>query len=140
MTSSFRSAARAPQLYCSKFFSFPVRTIFEPYPEGVVAIAITPNAKYLATVSAGDPQVLAIWDWTTGDDLPIHTAQLDSSYGQQVSLSICRILPSLRTTAIAAKVKILRCKGFFGYHFLYSQSDLIRILEKMKKCSSNAIG
>ncbi|XP_064647461.1 cilia- and flagella-associated protein 251-like [Lineus longissimus] len=62
---------------------FPVRTIFEPHKEGTAAIAITPNAKYLATLSAGATQVLAIWDWTTGDDNPVCTAQLKPSYGVQ---------------------------------------------------------
>ncbi len=36
----------------------PVRTIFDAHPEGgCVAIAMTPDAKYLATLSTGDVQV-----------------------------------------------------------------------------------
>lgn len=40
----------------------PVRTIFESHPEdGVSAIAISQNAKYLATISAGTVQVKKIF-------------------------------------------------------------------------------
>ena len=60
-----------------------MRTIFDPHKDGTVAIAITPNAKYLATLSAGETQTLAIWDWTTGDDHPVCTAKLKPSYGVQ---------------------------------------------------------
>lgn len=37
--------------------STPVRTLFEPHPEGVVALGMTPDAKYLATISAERTQV-----------------------------------------------------------------------------------
>ena len=39
-------------------FSIPVRTIFEPHDGGVVALAMTEDAKYLAMLSAGQPQVI----------------------------------------------------------------------------------
>ena len=38
-------------------FSIPVRTIFDPHPEGCVAICMTMDAKYLATLSNSAPQV-----------------------------------------------------------------------------------
>ena len=38
-------------------FSIPVRTIFDPHPEGCVAICMTMDAKYLAALSNSAPQV-----------------------------------------------------------------------------------
>lgn len=64
-------------------FSFPVQTIFDAGDQGVVAMALTPDARYLATVSAGTPQVLCIWDWTTEGDHALCSATLDPSYGVQ---------------------------------------------------------
>jgi len=42
----------------SCLFSFPTQTIFDAGDEGVVAMALTPDARYLATISAGTPQVV----------------------------------------------------------------------------------
>ena len=39
------------------YFRTPVRTIFEPYPEGIVSLAMTADAKYIATLSAAETQV-----------------------------------------------------------------------------------
>ncbi|CAH1800946.1 unnamed protein product [Owenia fusiformis] len=62
----------------------PVRTIFDPHPDGgVQAIAMTPNAKYIATISAAETQTVAIWDWTSEEDTPVCTAQLHTNYGVQ---------------------------------------------------------
>lgn len=57
----------------------PVRTFFNPSPHGVVAIDLSPDGRYLATLSAmpkedggftdaQEEQVLAIWDWTADDE------------------------------------------------------------------------
>ena len=48
-----------------------------------MAMALTPDARYLATISAGVPQVLCIWDWTTDGDTALCSATLDPSYGVQ---------------------------------------------------------
>ena len=71
--------------------STPVRTIFEPHKYGVVAIALSPDAKFLATLSAPNPaastpqpQTFAIWDWTTGSEEPLCSAVLPPEYGIQV--------------------------------------------------------
>lgn len=63
--------------------SFPVQTIFDAGEQGVVAMALTPDARYLATVSAGTPQVVCIWDWTVEGDFAMCSATLDPSYGIQ---------------------------------------------------------
>jgi hypothetical protein len=46
-------------------------------------VAITPDSKYIASLSAQDPQVLAIWEWTSDSETPLCTAQLDPAYGRQ---------------------------------------------------------
>ncbi|KAK7499056.1 hypothetical protein BaRGS_00009603 [Batillaria attramentaria] len=62
----------------------PIQTLFDPNPEGgVVAVALTPDARYLATLSAAPVQTLAIWDWTIDGDMPICSADLHPSYGVQ---------------------------------------------------------
>lgn len=62
----------------------PVRTIFDAHPDGGVAgMAMTPDAKYLATMSAAETQTLAIWDWTVESETPLCTAELKPSYGKQ---------------------------------------------------------
>lgn len=49
-------------------------------------MAITPDSKYIASLSAQDPQVLAIWEWTSDSETPICTAQLDPDYGRQANI------------------------------------------------------
>lgn len=61
----------------------PVRSIFEPHENGVVAIALTPDAKYLATLSASSPQTFSIWDWTTGSEAPLCSCVLPETCGVQ---------------------------------------------------------
>lgn len=73
-----------------------MRTIFEPHKYGVAAMALSPDAKYLATLSAPNPnptagsppqpQTFAIWDWTTGSEEPLCSAVLPPEYGVQVSI------------------------------------------------------
>ena len=55
------------------FTFIPVQTIFDPHPSadgsgddtGVAAIAMTNDAKYIASVSSSTPQSVSIWDWTS---------------------------------------------------------------------------
>ena len=48
----------------------PIKTLFNPHPFGVQAMAMTPDAMFLATLSAPDPedpnrsQQIALWEWT----------------------------------------------------------------------------
>ncbi|CAF0707326.1 unnamed protein product, partial [Brachionus calyciflorus] len=64
----------------------PVQTYFNTHLEGTISIAITPDSKYIASISAQYPQVLAIWEWTTDSDSPICTAELDPEYGPQTNI------------------------------------------------------
>ncbi|ESO91649.1 hypothetical protein LOTGIDRAFT_191347 [Lottia gigantea] len=64
----------------------PIQTLFDLSPDGdggVVAVALTPDARYLATLSSSRNQVLSIWDWTIDGESPICSAQLSPDYGVQ---------------------------------------------------------
>ncbi|XP_013416583.1 cilia- and flagella-associated protein 251 isoform X1 [Lingula anatina] len=62
----------------------PVQTLFDPHPEvGVAAIAMTPDAKYIATISAAEDQTLSIWDWTVDGEKPVCKTNLKAEYGHQ---------------------------------------------------------
>ncbi|KAJ1093171.1 hypothetical protein NDU88_006278 [Pleurodeles waltl] len=66
------------------FSGIPVRTIFDSHPEGgVVAIAMSSNTKYLATVGGGTVQRVAIWNWTSSEEKAVSTAELSTNYGRQ---------------------------------------------------------
>ena len=62
----------------------PVRTIIDPHPEdGTAAVAISRDNKFIASLSAGRPQVLAIWDWLDDDVTVIVAAKLDILHYEQ---------------------------------------------------------
>ncbi|NWU21708.1 CF251 protein, partial [Dyaphorophyia castanea] len=62
----------------------PVRTIFEGHPEdGVCAIAISQDAKYLVTVSAGTVQKVCVWRWTLPTEKPMCSTELKPEFGRQ---------------------------------------------------------
>ncbi|NWW18104.1 CF251 protein, partial [Falcunculus frontatus] len=62
----------------------PVRTIFESHPEdGVCAIAISQNAKYLVTISAGPVQKVCVWRWTLPTEEPMCSTELQPEFGHQ---------------------------------------------------------
>ncbi|KAM4053992.1 cilia- and flagella-associated protein 251 isoform 2-T3 [Anomaloglossus baeobatrachus] len=66
------------------FSGIPVHTIFQSHPhEGVISIAMSQNAKYLATIGGGTVQKVCIWDWTTGSETPICKAELNAQFGLQ---------------------------------------------------------
>ncbi|XP_075690400.1 cilia- and flagella-associated protein 251 isoform X2 [Rhinoderma darwinii] len=66
------------------FSGIPVHTIFHSHPHGgVIAIAMSHNAKYLATIGGGTLQKVCIWDWTSGSERPICTAELNAQFGLQ---------------------------------------------------------
>ncbi|XP_074868746.1 cilia- and flagella-associated protein 251 isoform X2 [Carettochelys insculpta] len=66
------------------FSGIPVRTIFDGHPEdGVGAIAISQDAKYLVTVGAGKIQRVCIWKWTSPEDKPMFSIELQPAFGYQ---------------------------------------------------------
>ncbi|XP_063313061.1 cilia- and flagella-associated protein 251 [Pelobates fuscus] len=81
------TADRGPEsliIIWDSFSGIPVHTIFHSHPEGgVIAITMSQNAKYLATVGGGTIQTVSIWDWTTAAVEPICTAELDEEFGTQ---------------------------------------------------------
>ncbi|NWI54658.1 CF251 protein, partial [Calyptomena viridis] len=66
------------------FSGIPVRTIFGSHPEhGVCAIAISQDARYLVTISAGTVQRVCIWRWTLPTEKPMCSTELRSEFGHQ---------------------------------------------------------
>ncbi|XP_029426801.1 cilia- and flagella-associated protein 251 [Rhinatrema bivittatum] len=66
------------------FSGIPVHTIFDSHPEGgVIAMAMSQDAKYLATIGAGAVQRVCIWNWTLATETAICSVELLSDFGQQ---------------------------------------------------------
>ncbi|NXG10789.1 CF251 protein, partial [Sakesphorus luctuosus] len=66
------------------FSGVPVRTIFGSHPEhGVCAIAISQDAKYLVTISAGAVQRVCVWRWTLPTEKPLCSTELRPEFEHQ---------------------------------------------------------
>ncbi|XP_011803981.1 PREDICTED: WD repeat-containing protein 66 [Colobus angolensis palliatus] len=67
------------------FTGIPVHTIFDSCPEGngIRAMAMTHDAKYLATISDAEVQKVCIWKWTLAVGTPACTLELPKEYGVQ---------------------------------------------------------
>ncbi|XP_067911131.1 cilia- and flagella-associated protein 251 isoform X2 [Heterodontus francisci] len=66
------------------FSGIPVQTLFDCHPEGGVgAMAMTQDAKYLATVGIGSVQRVSIWDWTSEVKGPLCSVDLSPVFGPQ---------------------------------------------------------
>ncbi|NXO91619.1 CF251 protein, partial [Certhia brachydactyla] len=62
----------------------PVHTIFESQTEdGICAIAISQDAKYLVTISAATVQKVCVWRWTLPTEKPICSTELKPEFGYQ---------------------------------------------------------
>ncbi|XP_069897497.1 cilia- and flagella-associated protein 251-like isoform X1 [Dipodomys merriami] len=70
------------------FSGIPVHTIFDSCPEGngIRTIAITRDAKYLATISDAEIQQVCVWRWTLAVEKPACTLELPREYGFQTHL------------------------------------------------------
>ncbi|XP_015760219.1 PREDICTED: WD repeat-containing protein 66-like [Acropora digitifera] len=69
------------------FTTIPVQTIFEAHPDGCAAIAMSPDAKYIATISYNLPQTVSVWDWTNNGETPMCSATLDGDFGKQTYIT-----------------------------------------------------
>ncbi|XP_035196390.1 cilia- and flagella-associated protein 251 isoform X1 [Oxyura jamaicensis] len=66
------------------FSGIPVRTIFDSHPGGgVAAVAISRDARYLVTISAGRVQKVCVWRWTSPTESPVCGAELRPEFGLQ---------------------------------------------------------
>ncbi|NXU55191.1 CF251 protein, partial [Turnix velox] len=66
------------------FSGIPVRTIFDSHPQhGLSAIAMSQDAKYLATISGGAVQRVCVWKWTCPTDKPVCSTELRPEFGHQ---------------------------------------------------------
>uniref|UniRef100_A0A2K5EQR4 Cilia- and flagella-associated protein 251 n=1 Tax=Aotus nancymaae TaxID=37293 RepID=A0A2K5EQR4_AOTNA len=67
------------------FTGIPVHTIFDSCPEGngIRAMAMAHDAKYLATISDAEVQKVCIWKWTLAVETPACTLELPKEYGFQ---------------------------------------------------------
>ncbi|XP_059732354.1 cilia- and flagella-associated protein 251 isoform X2 [Bos taurus] len=67
------------------FTGIPVHTIFDSCPRdnGIRAMAMTRDAKYLATISDAEIQKVCIWKWTLAVETPACTLDLPKEYGFQ---------------------------------------------------------
>ncbi|NXQ43303.1 CF251 protein, partial [Catharus fuscescens] len=62
----------------------PVCTIFETHSEdGICAIAISQDAKYLVTISAAAVQKVCVWRWTLPTEKVICSTELKPEFGYQ---------------------------------------------------------
>jgi len=54
----------------------PIKTIFNPHPNGILTMDITPDAMFLTTISAPSEdgrQEIALWEWTAEREGPLYT-------------------------------------------------------------------
>ena len=64
----------------------PVKTIASPHPNGVRAMDMSPDARYLVTLSEDDaPQTLSVWDCHALGDGPLHTAEVGGGEGDEAA-------------------------------------------------------
>eukprot|EP00002_Diphylleia_rotans_P028882 TRINITY_DN5841_c0_g1_i6.p1 TRINITY_DN5841_c0_g1~~TRINITY_DN5841_c0_g1_i6.p1 ORF type:complete len:582 (+),score=99.26 TRINITY_DN5841_c0_g1_i6:82-1827(+) len=60
----------------------PIKTINRPYTEGVLAVDISADSMYIATVShesQGNPQRISVWEWTVSVDAPLYSAEITTT-------------------------------------------------------------
>ncbi|XP_030074184.1 cilia- and flagella-associated protein 251 [Microcaecilia unicolor] len=81
------TADRGPEsliIIWDSYSGIPVHTIFDSHPEGgVITMAMSQDAQYLATIGAGEIQRVCIWNWTLAVEKPICSVELPSGFDQQ---------------------------------------------------------
>ncbi|XP_051888473.1 cilia- and flagella-associated protein 251 [Pristis pectinata] len=66
------------------FSGIPVQTLFDCHPEGGIgALAMSHDAKYLATVGTGSIQRVSIWDWSSENKEPLCSVDLSPAFDPQ---------------------------------------------------------
>jgi len=89
----------------------PIKTIAAPHPNGVRAMDLSPDGKYLVTLSeppaeggAGEPQVLAVWDCTPSgsSESPLYSALVTSPSGEAAEVQTSVALDPSNPTSIVS--------------------------------------
>lgn len=62
----------------------PTKTIFNPHPQGVVAMDMSPDAMFLVTLSkveegSGEEQAISLWEWTVERDGALYSAAVPAA-------------------------------------------------------------
>jgi WD40 repeat protein/Ca2+-binding EF-hand superfamily protein len=71
------------------YTALPVKTIATPHPEGVQAMDLSPDGRYLVTLSQdASPQVLSVWDCSPEgtSDAPLLSAQITGAGGDAAEM------------------------------------------------------
>jgi WD40 repeat protein len=95
----------------------PVQTYFNTHIEGTSAVAVSPDSKFIASISAQQPQVLAIWEWTTESETPVCSVELDQRYGLQDYIKFNRAVPSQIVTNSAHQALFYEWDAQNGFQF-----------------------
>lgn len=64
----------------------PVKILTKPYEAGIAAMDMSSDSMFLATVSAGFPQEISIWEWTVATKDPAATCTIAENEGLQHSV------------------------------------------------------
>jgi len=64
----------------------PVKILTKPYEAGIAAMDMSSNSMFLATVSAGFPQEISIWEWTVATKDAAASCTIAESEGFQHSV------------------------------------------------------
>ena len=49
-----------------------------------MGVAMSQDARYLATIGCQVPQVVSVWEWTSEREEPVHSVTLSPDHGIQV--------------------------------------------------------
>lgn len=76
----------------------PIKNIFNPHPNGVIAMDISPDALFIVTLSApapppgsnnNDPQLISLWEWTHPErEEALFTSVIDEPDVQKVRVHL----------------------------------------------------
>ncbi|XP_076435189.1 cilia- and flagella-associated protein 251-like isoform X2 [Babylonia areolata] len=62
----------------------PIRTLYDPNPDGgFELVTLNRSGRYLATLTGGHPKILAVWDWTVENEMPLVSVELRPKHSLQ---------------------------------------------------------